>query len=130
MRMFAPRRRGGVLLAVLLLALQMIAAPAMAAAMTPVPASATLADILGDQAICHGFGGPSRPGDPAPTRHDCALCPVCQLMAAAMVLPAGGGMLARIVVTPVVQSSALLFAALPHPRRAAARPRGPPVALI
>jgi hypothetical protein len=49
---------------------------------------------------------------------------------AALLLPAGGGMLARIVVTPVVQSSASLFAALPHPRRAAARPRGPPFALI
>jgi hypothetical protein len=118
------------MLAVLLLILQVIAVPATATAMAPVPASATLVDILGDQAICHGFGEPSRPGDPAPTRHDCALCPVCHLMVAAMLLPAGGGMLARIVVTPVVQSSASLFAALPHPRRAAARPRGPPFALI
>ncbi len=92
--------------------------------------AAELVLALGDIPICHSTPEPSSGDDrhsQAPKRHDCTLCPACQLAhaAAAAILPVATADLARLrdAAAPVRAHPAT---GPPQPHRTAARPRGPP----
>jgi hypothetical protein len=131
----APRHSGiRTLLAVLVL-LMRASAPGMALPVTGGADAASLAALLGGDAICHAGGDQDSdrsPAAPVPGHtpghaHDCGLCPACHLLGAPA-LPAGG----VAVIPPLAVWTTQRLAALPpatgppQARRTAARPRGPP----
>ena len=126
-----------VLLAVLVLVGQMLA-PGLRASMDAALAGDAPAWLLAQTVICHsdsGTGGGATLPEKSPHRpasaHDCALCPVCHSVGAAILVPQVAG----VPMAPTAMRSAQ--PGLPPPPtgppgqvRATAQPRAPPFVFI
>ncbi len=127
-----PRRhRAATLLALLLLVLR-LAVPTYAMPAGTGIGNAALAQVLGGAPICHADAGPAAPepaGPALPSAHDCALCPVCQLAAPAL-LPAVPWVSTPLRAGPVQAALPPPSTGPPQPERYAAPPRGPPASAV
>lgn len=132
--LLSRRRQGGTLLALVLLVLR-LAVPAYSMPTASLVPEAGLAGLLGEVPICHADAGPApavpEPGGrPAIPVHDCALCPVCQLVAAPALLPAASWMPNPLQAGAVQVALPPPSTGPPQPGRYAARPRGPPASVV
>jgi hypothetical protein len=124
------------LLALIALVLR-LAIPAHAISGSDVTPRGGLADWLATISICHAAAdaepapaAPEPSGEPAIPMGDCALCPVCHVAAAPVLLPAATWHPIPFSVVAVQFVPLPPSTGPPRPERYAAPPRGPPNSVV
>jgi len=120
------------LIATLLVLAQMLSASMQVRMLdSPMARGSDVAAMLAAGSLCHAGDPGSQPVGPHDPTHDCALCPVCHMAAAASVVTMPQAVL------PAPPSGSLGIARLappaigpPQQARATARPRGPPISVL